>query len=364
MSSSYDLLNPPPEYATNIYVNSINWTDGTSQKTAAGTGMTGPAGTTGPTGPTGAMGTPGSAANTGATGAIGPSGPTGPGGSAANTGATGPMGLTGPLGPTGATGGMGIPGTAANTGATGPLGPTGATGGMGIPGTAANTGATGPLGPTGPSGPTGPGGSAANTGATGPLGPTGPSGTGTTGATGPGSGSPATMEFSASGTFTAVNGTNSFMLGSGSTLVLNNFGTTAFQGSLMPTQNNSPWYMFRVPRAGTLSNLRFSAVLIMQTALSVEYKCTVVTASSPSDPPAVTSVGTTVSVDVTDLEATFDTPSTAPNVGQLVYGANSDLTHSIAVNAGDYVGLLLRLTGVGINGVSMTVTVHAGFELA
>ena len=111
------------------------------------TGPVGPTGPTGPVGPTGVSGATG-AGVTGATGVVGVTGATGPAGAtgAGVTGATGVVGHTGATGVSGATG-AGVTGATGVSGATGVVGVTGPTGPIGV------TGPTGSSGPTGGAGP-------------------------------------------------------------------------------------------------------------------------------------------------------------------------------------------------------------------
>jgi hypothetical protein len=171
-------------YSISVVVNGATGQSGDKGDTGAtgmtGAGATGATGVTGLTGVTGETGLTGSTGDTGATGTTGVTGATG----ITGYGATGATGVTGLTGVTGATGITGFGATGA-TGSTGMTGQTGATGNTGAGATGA-TGQTGSTGATGMTGMTGAGatGATGRTGMTGQTGVTGMTGAGATGATG------------------------------------------------------------------------------------------------------------------------------------------------------------------------------------
>jgi hypothetical protein len=217
-----------------------------------------------------------------------PTGPTGP------TGFTGQTGFTGATGFTGPTGSAGEVGLAGDTGATGFTGETGPTGFAGEVGEVGATGATGFTGETGPTGFAGEVGEAGATGATGFTGATGA--TGATGTPGLNAGIPA-LFWNSTASFVVEELVPSYLTWSVGSLI-------DFPGRIV------------MPRDGTVANL------FVQTSVLI---------------PALQSLIVTV---FRNGIATGLTTSISNG------NANSDLTNSFFVDAGDHITVQVTADGL------------------
>ena len=191
------------------------------------------------------------------------------------------------------------------------------------------------------------------TGARGPTGATGPAGaTGETGATGaPATGGSAILKYSSVGPLTTGQlNPPGFTLGFGNNLAF--VGSTA----VAPVQGiTGPGVIyFRAPRAGTLQNLYVSFHAIATTPIATTLTLEFVVFTAPGPDGAVPPVFTE---SILELGASID--PTGPGE---VFVAFSDTIDTVAVNAGDYIAVLVRNTEVSSTLQFSIATIEAGIE--